>query len=127
MVAVAFILALVAFALVIAAISFGGTKMHDYGRRIGALENKVDEMTPKPNSKARMEHRDVGEQFLFGLISLQDDMEILRAKLLYYQRCAKHVANGGSPDDPPTTWKSDEDDSDANKRQSARPAPQSKK
>lgn len=108
MVDAALILAFVAFTLVIIGISFGSAKMHDYGRRIGALE---EALKVKPHTKLARTHRDIGEQFLFDLVNLRDEMGVMQTKLDYFTKRAAHVAQGGRPDDLPTTWKEFENDS----------------
>ena len=104
----ALILAFVAFTLVIIAISFGGAKMHDYGRRIGKLEEMLQ---VKPHTKAARTHRDIGEAFLFDFVRLRDELKIAIEFAEYQARRAAHVANGGRPDDPPTMWKDHDDNS----------------
>lgn len=76
-------------------------KLYDYRRRLHQLERQVAELS-QPKSKhdlAYLTRQDIGEDFLFKFVALQDDVSIMQTKLENFIRLAQHVAGGGKPDD----------------------------
>ena len=65
-----------------------------HGRRIADLERRVTELEPAArHDRLQRDHTDTGEAFLFGLVSIGRDLEIMRTKLDYYARMAQHVVD----------------------------------
>jgi hypothetical protein len=98
---------LIAAALMIGiALGASAVKLYDYRHRIQALEDKVAKLSAC--SKHDLKHitrADVGEAFLFDFARLREDVQVMANRLENFTQHAQHVAAGGSPDDPPSTWK----------------------
>ncbi len=75
-------------------------------QRIAAVEKQMDDLL-KPGSKHDLKwcvRHDAGEAALFDLVKLRDELQVAQTWLDYSIKRAQHVAQGGSPDDPPTKW-----------------------
>lgn len=71
-----------------------------HGREIEELKARVAELEPVAR-RDRLTRRnvDVGESFLFNLVTMAEDEQVLRARIEYAIRLAEHVRDGGKPDD----------------------------
>ena len=78
----------------------GWATLHDHERRITGLEGENKEQA-RGNRHDRLgrAQTDIGEAFLFALISMSEDAKILQTKIDYYTGLAEHIRNGGKPDD----------------------------
>ena len=78
----------------------GWATLHDHERRITGLEGENKEQA-RGNRHDRLgrAQTDIGEAFLFALISMSEDAKVLQTKIDYYTGLAEHIRNGGKPDD----------------------------
>jgi hypothetical protein len=82
-------------------------------RALGFQQAAIDELKKRaqPASKHDLRHlerHDIGEATLFDLAEMRETARLLTDRIEYASRRALHVANGGSPDDPPTKWQNGE-------------------
>jgi hypothetical protein len=116
--ALALVSAVVGGALVGSALTFAVAKYRTTARQLRLAVTDLAEIktrlakleadpAPQPCSRHDVRHivrADVGEAFLFDFAKLREDVEVMARRLECFTQHAQHVAAGGSPDDPPSTW-----------------------
>ena len=96
------VIASVGLTLAVVAVLAGAAKVHNHEQRIARLEQRAN-----PASKhdwKYLERQDIGEATLVDYARIRSELKVAQDWLEYATRRARHVASGGSPDDPPTKW-----------------------
>lgn len=97
------VLVVLGLALALCAVSYGASTVRNLEQRVSDLERRAN---PASKHDLRyLERQDIGEATLFDLARMRQEFTTALEYLEYATGRARHVASGGSPDDPPTQWK----------------------